>query len=369
MNPAGAPVLPGHMCAVLLTGHGGLDRLVYRDDVPLPLVGSGDVLIRVAAAGVNNTDLNTRLGWYSKSVTTGTADEIDDAGGVAADGSWSGLPIAFPRIQGADCCGHIVSVGAAVDPARIGERVIVRPMMKPPPDAPPLACWTLGSECDGAFAEYTAVPAIETYRVESRWSDVELASMPCAYSTAENLVQRAQIGRNDRVLVTGASGGVGSAAVQLASRRGAHVTGVASTAKGPAVRSLGADAVVSRGDDLVDAVGREGVDVVVDVVGGPAWPSLLEVLRRGGRLVTSGGIAGPIVGLDLRTLYLKDLTLAGCTHQEAAVFEDLVGYIERDEIKPVVARTYPLRDIALAQQDFAAKTFTGKLVLVVGQSA
>lgn len=366
MSPAGPPALPARMRAVLLVGHGGLDQLVYRDDVPLPSVGSGDVLIRVAAAGVNNTDLNTRLGWYSKSVTTGTGEEIDDAGRDAGDGAWSGLPLAFPRIQGADCCGHIVSVGSAVDPARIGERVIVRPMMRPPLAAPPLAFWTLGSECDGAFADYTAVPAVEAYRVESGWSDVELASMPCAYSTAENLLHRSHVGREDRVLVTGASGGVGSAAVQLAKRRGAHVTGVASTAKAPAVRSLGADEVVSRDDDLVEAVGREAVDVVVDVVGGSSWPSLLELLRRGGRLVTAGAIAGPIVELDLRTLYLKDLTLAGCTHQEAVVFQNLVGYIERDEIAPVVARTYPLRDIALAQQDFAAKAFTGKLVLVVG---
>jgi len=361
------PRLPERMRAVLLTGHGDLDRLVYREDVPLPAVGRDDVLIRVAAAGVNNTDVNTRLGWYSKAVTTGTEDAAADSE-RQDDGSWSGLPLAFPRIQGADCCGRIVRVGEAVDAARIGERVLVRPMMRPPDDSSPLPYWTLGSECDGAFAEYVAVPAREAYRIESTWSDVELASLPCAYSTAENLLHRAAVGADDRVLVTGASGGVGSAAVQLAKRRGAHVTGVASAVKSDDVRTLGADAVVSRDDNLVAALGPESVDVVVDVVGGPSWPALLEVLRSGGRLATSGAIAGPIVELDLRTLYLKDLSLLGCTLQDEVVFENLIGYVERDEIVPVVARTYPLREIARAQQDFMAKSFTGKLVLVVEES-
>ena len=357
--------LPERMCAVLLTGHGGLDRLAYREDVPLPSVGSDEVLIRIAAAGVNNTDVNTRLGWYSRAVTTGTEDAAAESESLD-DGTWSGVPLSFPRIQGADCCGRIVVVGEAVDPTRIGERVIVRPMMRPPVESSALPYWTLGSECDGAFAEYVAVPAREAYRIECHWSDVELASLPCAYSTAENLLHRAQVGDGDRVLVTGASGGVGSAAVQLAKRRGAHVTGVASAAKANAVLGLGADTVVSRDDDLVETLGRDTADVVVDVVGGPAWPELLELLRHGGRLVTAGAIAGPVVELDLRTLYLKDLSLLGCTHQDEIVFENLIGYVERGEIVPVVARTYPLREIVLAQRDFMAKSYIGKLVLVVG---
>ena len=361
------PRLPERMRAVLLTGHGDLDRLDYREDVPLPVVGRDDVLIRVAAAGVNNTDVNTRLGWYSKTITTGT-EEAAAEGESRDDGAWSGVPLAFPRIQGADCCGRIVRVGGSVNASRIGERVLVRPMMRPPDGSSPLPYWTLGSECDGAFAEFVAVPAREAYCIESAWSDVELASLPCAYSTAENLLHRAGAGEGERVIVTGASGGVGSAAVQLAKRRGAHVTAVAGEAKADDVRALGADAVVSRDDDLVAALGRESVDVVVDVVGGPSWPALLDVLCQGGRLVTSGAIAGPIVELDLRTLYLKDLSLLGCTLQDEVVFENLIGYVERGEIVPVVARTYPLREIARAQRDFMAKSFTGKLVLVVAES-
>ena len=114
----------------------------------------------------------------------------------------------------------------------------------------------------------------------------------------------------------------------------------------------------------VDALGKDSIDVVVDLVAGPAWTGLLDVLVRGGRYVTAGAIAGPLVELDVRTLYLKDLTLIGCTFQEDVVFENLVAYIERGEIRPLVAKTFPLRDIASAQEEFLAKRFVGKLVLI-----
>ncbi len=353
------------MQAVLLTAHGGFETLDYRDDVPLPEIGADEVLIRVAAAGINNTDINTRIGWYSKKVETATDgggasgfDEVDDN-----DATWSGVPMQFPRIQGADCCGHIVAVGADIDPARIGERVIVRNMLRSYVAYRPFECWTFGSECDGAFAQFCKAPGAETYRVDCDWSDAELASIPCAYSTAENMLHRAGVGA-ERVLVTGASGGVGSAAVQLARRRGAEVIALAGAAKHAEVAALGATRLFDRDADLIAELGRDSIDVVIDLVAGPAWPTLLELLTRGGRYVTAGAIAGPLVELDVRTLYLKDLTLVGCTFQEDAVFENLVSYIENGEIRPVVAKTYPLADIAAAQRDFLAKKFTGKLVLL-----
>ncbi len=139
---------------------------------------------------------------------------------------------------------------------------------------------------------------------------------------------------------------------------------VVGDAKAEAVRALGADETVSRDADLVALLGRDAVQVVVDLVGGPGWPQLLDVLGRGGRYGVSGAIAGPIVEMDLRTLYLKDLKLFGCTVLEREVFANLVGYVERGEIRPVVARTYPLREIVAAQQEFLGKRFTGKLVLL-----
>ncbi|MGF1612180.1 MAG: alcohol dehydrogenase family protein [Kiloniellales bacterium] len=353
------------MTAVLLTGHGGLDKLEYRTDVPTPAQGVGEVLIEVAAAGINNTDINTRIAWYSKAVRTdtnaGAADGFASADGH--DGTWSGAAMSFPRIQGADCCGRIVAVGNGVSPSRAGERVLVRSLMHNPDDDRPFASWTFGSECDGGFAQYAKAPAREAYKVESDWSDSELASIPCAYSTAEGLLHRAGLGA-ERVLVTGASGGVGSAAVQLARRRGARVTAVCGTDKAAAVQALGAERMLARDADPVEALGTESIDVVVDLVGGPQWPRLLDLLVRGGRYATAGAIAGPIVELDLRTLYLKDLSIFGCTYQDEVVFENLVGYIERNEIRPVVAKTYPLSEIATAQRDFVAKRHTGKLVLI-----
>lgn len=353
------------MTAVQLTGHGGLDKLQLRHDVPVPKPGANEVLIQVAAAGVNNTDINTRTAWYSKSVNSGT-----NVGGTAGfesaqddDASWGGVPLQFPRIQGADVCGLIVAVGAAVDTTRLGERVLVRNMLRSYVDYRPYECWTLGSEMDGGFAQYVVAPARETHAVNSTWTDAELASIPCAYSTAENMLHRANVG-HEHVLVTGASGGVGSAAVQLAKRRGATVTAICSASKMSALCSLGADRVLERNADLVAELGEGSVDVLVDLVAGEQWPSFLDVLRRGGRYVTAGAIAGPITSLDVRTLYLKDLSLFGCTFQEDEVFENLVGYIERNEIRPVVAKAYPLADIAQAQTDFLSKQHTGKLVLI-----
>jgi NADPH:quinone reductase-like Zn-dependent oxidoreductase len=353
-------VLPETMRAVVLTGHGGLDRLVWREDVPVPRPAAGEVLIRVGASAVNNTDVNTRTGWYSKSVRgdTGSAAVGGYGGSADADGGWAGA-LRFPRIQGADCCGEVVAVGAGVAAGRIGERVLVRPMYRPAGGAAD-ALDSFGSERDGGFAEYATVPAENAVRIASRLSDVELASFPCAFSTAEAMLQRAGLGAG-RVLVTGASGGVGSAVVQLARRRGAEVVAVTAADKAGALRALGAAATLGR-----DAAPPErAFDVVIDLVGGPGWPRLLEALVPGGRYVVSGAIAGAIVELDLRTLYLKDLTLIGSTRQDPGVFADLVRYIEAGEVRPVVAEVYPLRELRAAQEAFLRKAHVGKIGIQV----
>lgn len=361
-------MIPKQMIAVLLTGHGGIDRLEYRTDVAVPAPRPDEVLIRVTAAGINNTDINTRIGWYSKTVEQATNsggdggfDNVNDA-----DASWSGKPMEFPRIQGADVCGYIAAVGADVDPGRIGERVLVRTMLRTYVKYRPYECWTLGSECDGGFAQFAVAPAQETHAVSCDWSDAELASIPCAYSTAENMLHRVGLGA-ETVLISGASGGVGSAAVQLAKRRGATVLALSSPAKADEVRALGADRVIDRTADLISAVGRDKVDVVVDLVAGEQWPSFLDILRRGGRYVTAGAIAGPLAQIDVRTLYLKDLILMGCTFQEDEVFANLISYIEKGEIRPLLSGTFPLQKIAAAQQAFLSKKYIGKLVLTIPQ--
>jgi NADPH:quinone reductase-like Zn-dependent oxidoreductase len=356
--------LPTVMRAVLLTGNGGFEKLEYRDDVPVPLAGAGEVLIKIAAAGVNNTDINTRIGWYSKAVAEAT--EVGGASGIAGaeNDGWSGVAFHFPRIQGADACGRIVAVGEGVAASRIGSRVLVEPVFRAEGAALASAIY-FGSERDGAFAEFAVAPSRHAHAVDCEWSDAELASIPCAYSAAENMLTRAGLAAGETVLVTGASGGVGSAAVQLAKRRGARVIGVAGADKAAAVRAIGADRTIDRGADLLNELGRESVEVVIDVVGGSQFDELLQLLKRGGRYAVAGAIAGPIVSLDLRTLYLKDLRLLGCTVIESTVFPNLVSYIERGEIRPLVAATYPLNEIVAAQQAFLEKAHIGKIVLLV----
>lgn len=354
-------ITPRTMRAVLLLGHGGFERLEVRDDVAVPQPAQGQVLVKVAAAGVNNTDINTRVGWYAPDVVAATSDIAAATPTARADVGWSGDVPTFPRIQGADACGRIVAVGPGVSGDRLGERVIVEPVFRSRSSVPSY----FGSEIDGAFAEYTVVPSRHAVPVECAWTDVELASIPCSYSAAENMLGRARVSFGDTVVVTGASGGVGSAVVQLAKRRGARVIALAAAAKHDEVVALGADTVLPRDSSVTTALGPQSVDVVIDVVGGPAWSQLLAVLRPGGRYATSGAIGGPVVDLDLRTLYLNDLTLFGCTVLDTSVFTDLVGYIERDEIRPVIAATFPLQEIVAAQQVFLTKQHVGKIVLTV----
>jgi len=355
------------MMAVVTTGNGGYEMLDYRP-VPVPAPAEGEVLLRVLAAGVNNTEINTRLGWYSSSVTGGTNATGEKADRPETpDGGWN-RTTPFPLIQGTDCCGRVVETGAGVDETLLGARVLVRACTRPQGFASLETAW-MGSDFDGAFAEFVAVPAADVFPVSCDWSDAELATLPCAYATAENMLHRTGVGAGDRVLVTGASGGVGSATVQLARRRGARVTAVAGAAKAEAVRALGAERVVDRDSDLAAELGENSVDVAVDNVAGPGFPGVLKVLARGGRYVSSGAIAGPMVTLDMRDMYLKDITLFGSTAWDEPVFPNLVAHVEAGEIRPLLAKVFPLDRIVDAQREFLEKRHVGKFVLVPPSSA
>ena len=352
------------MKAVVTCGNGGYEKLQCRE-VPLPALDSGEVLLHVLAAGVNNTEINTRVGWYSSSVTTGTEDAAtagEQAVTDRADGGWNETT-PFPFIQGTDCCGRIVAVAPGGDESTIGSRVLVRACMRPHGFESMENIW-MGSDFDGAFAQFVKVPAEEVFAVDCDWSDAELATIPCAYGTAENMVHRSTVSEDEHVLVTGASGGVGSAVLQLAKRRGATVTAIAGKAKMEQVLALGAHRVIDRDDDVVDLLGENAVDVVIDNVAGPSFGGLLKVLKRGGRYASSGAIGGPLVTLDMRTFYLKDLTLIGCTAWDEPVFPNLISYIERGELRPLAAKIFPLERIADAQREFLEKNHVGNFVLI-----
>ncbi len=368
LDPARFELKPGQdaMKAVLTTGNGDYDKLDYCD-VAIPRIGSGEVLLKVLAAGVNNTEINTRLGWYSSSVDSGT-DQFSDSDrekSELADGGWNAAT-PFPFIQGTDCCGEVVTKADDVNSLQIGQRVLVRPCMRAQGYDSLENIW-MASDFDGAFAQYVKLPASEVFAVDCQWSDIELATIPCAYGTAENMVHRAGVSSSDHVLVTGASGGVGSAVVQLAKRRGAKVSAIVGASKIDAIKGLGVDRVLPRGADLIAELGQSSVDVIIDNVAGDGFTPLLKLLRRGGRYASSGAIAGPMVHMDMRDFYLKDLLLIGCTSWDEPVFPNLVSYIERNEIVPLVAKTYPLKDIALAQREFLKKTHVGNFVLVPPQ--
>lgn len=356
--------IPATMKAMVLTGHGDLDKYVWHTDWPTPQPGPMEVLIEVGACGLNNTDVNTRTGWYSKAVdeaTTGGAyDEVEEE-----DSTWGGAPLTFPRIQGADAVGKVVAVGDGADAGLVGKRVLVAGWLRDWDD--PMnrdKAGYFGSECDGGFAEYTKADVRGIAPIESDLSDAELATFSCSYVTAEGMLERAGVKERDTVLIPGASGGVGGALIQLSKLRGARVIAMASEAKHAEVAALGPDRILPRSPDNLRAeLKGEKITVVADVVGGEQWPALIDLLERGGRYTCSGAIAGPIVEFDLRTFYLRDLTFTGSTVNAPQDFFNVASYIQQGKLKPALAATYPLEQLREAQTAFIQKKHTGNIVV------
>ncbi len=354
---------PRTMSGIYLTRHGGPDAQEWREDIPVPQPGVGQVLVKVLAAGVNNTDINTRIGWYSSDVTTATEDVGEDEEIEA--GGWGGA-LQFPRIQGGDICGEVVAIGDDTTGVSIGDRVTSQINIPRPTPDNPFAYVALGSEIDGAFAQFCLLDMSEIFDVStSPLSNAEVAAIPCGFGTAWNMLVRAGVAEGQEVLITGASGVVGLAGVQLATFLGARVTGTASDSKAQQVLDAGALQVLPRGVDL----GRDHYDAVIDVVAGDTWPALILALRPGGHYATSGAIAGPVVQADLRDIYLRDITIHGASFMSRDVFEGLVKLMNDGRIRPTIARTYPLKEIWQAQDDFQSKKEAGKLILLPWEDA
>ncbi len=340
------------MRAVRLVRHGGPEALELHE-VAVPEPGPGEVLVRVAAAGLNNTDVWTREGSYGR---------------PGPPAGWLG-PLAFPRIQGGDVAGAVVAAGSPAHAGLVDRRVLVDPALYSDegPDAVPVDI--LGSERDGGYAEYVVVPAGCAHPVDdSPLSDVELACLPISYGTALGMVDRGGVREGETVLVTGASGGVGLAAVHVAAARGARVVAISSAGKLDQVRAAGADVVVDRGtDDLVADVrdaAPDGVAAAIDVVAGATLARLSELLSPGGRWVVAGALGGHEVTIDVRALYLRNLRLIGSTMHTPAQFAELVDLARGGRLHPVVARTFALEEAAQAQIELAERRHVGKLVLV-----
>jgi NADPH:quinone reductase-like Zn-dependent oxidoreductase len=350
--------VPTTMKAILLTGHGGPDKLQIDSEWPVPDVAPDEVLVKVGACGINNTDIWVREGAYGS---------LDDPDEVASFGD---SPLQFPVIQGADIAGVIADTGTDIEASRIGERVMVDfGIYAGTGDDVPSHDY-IGSGRPGGFAEYVAVPAENAHAVETSLTDAELATFCCAYVTGEHMLRRARVTAGERVLVTGASGGVGSGVIQLCLARGAIPYAVVGPGKEDAVKEIGAEGTVTRGDgDLVDAVGSmmggAAVDVIVDTVSGPMLPDLLEILRPQGRYATCGAMGGAMVEIDVRRVYLKNLDICGATQGSRRDFANVRDYVLSGAIKPLLAKTYSMANIGQAQEDFKRKSFVGKLVVTI----
>jgi len=357
-------IIPDHMMAVVTKGNGGFDKLEYKK-VITPNPNKNEVLVKVLAAGMNNTEINTRLGWYSSSVNTGTDvlnNEIEEGSSGSLNAGWNGST-QFPLIQGTDCCGEVVSLGNNSENSLLGKRVIIRSCMRIKGFKSRQKMW-MASNFDGAFAEYVKVPSAEVFPINCNWSNEELATIPCSYGTAENMLHISKCNKDDVVLITGASGGVGSAVIQLAKVRGSKTIAIVNKSKFDPALKLGADKVIDRNDKLIDILGHNSVNLVVDVVGGEQFTDFFKIIKPGGRYVSSGAIANPIVNFDLRDLYLKDISMFGCTTWEEPIFSNLVNYIQSSLISPLLAKTFSLSDIENAQREFLQKKHFGNFVLI-----
>ncbi|MEL7977882.1 zinc-binding dehydrogenase [Isoptericola sp. F-RaC21] len=342
------------MRAVRITGHGGPEVLEVTD-VATPVPRAREVLVRVDAVALNNTDLWTREGAYGRP---------EDPRALSG---WRG-PLDFPRIQGADVAGRVVAVGPGADEAMVGRRVVVDPALYDGegPDANPVGL--MGSERDGGYAEYVTAPAGQVHDVTgSALTDDQLAALPTAYGTALGMIERGRLQEGETVLVSGASGGVGVAAVQLARARGARVVAISSGSKIDAVREAGAHAVVDRAQDVVEQVcdaAPEGVDVGLDVVAGDLVGAGLPLLREGGRWVVAGALGGYEVAFDVRRLYLHNAQVIGSAMHTPAHFALLMDLARDAAVRPLVAATYPLDQAAQAQEELARRRHVGKIVLI-----
>jgi NADPH:quinone reductase-like Zn-dependent oxidoreductase len=346
------------MTAAVLHRHGGPEALEVRDDWPVPQPGPGQVLVQVGAAALNNTDIWTREGAY------GLQGQPDARAG------WRG-PLDFPRVQGGDIAGTVSEVGDDVPEAWVGRRVLVDPAFYAGEREDAVPVGLLGSEADGGFATYVVVDAVRLHDMsDSPLSDEELAALPVAYGTAMGMLERGRIGKGEVVLVTGASGGVGFAVVQLAAARGARVMALTSGAKAEAVRGAGAEVTLSRDMDPADlqrelrAAAPGGLDAVADVAGGPWLERMLPALHDGARWVIAGAVAGPVVSFDLRRLYLHNLTLIGSSMHTPAHFAALAELARTGALRPRIAASYRLADIHAAEDEFSRGSRIGKISIV-----
>ena len=340
------------MKAVVFREHGGPEKLSY-EDMPRPVIGAKEVLVRVKACALNHLDIWIRQGNPA-------------------------YPMPLPHISGSDIAGTVEEVAGDATGVNVGDRVFV---------SPGLSCWRcefclagrdnfcrtyslIGAMTHGGYAEYVTVPFRNVLPIPENLSFEQAASFPLVSVTASHMLfERARLQYGETVLVMGGGSGVGSMAVQLAKLAGARVmTTVGSDEKIPKAVVLGADAVINHArENVAERVKLltegKGVDVVIEHIGPQVWETCLQSLSKGGRLVTCGATTGAEVKLDLRAAFSRQLTIKGSymgTRAELVKAAELMG---QKRLIPVVDRTFPLKEARAAQELMLSRKFFGKIVL------
>src|SRR5215213_11643177 len=340
------------MKAVLFHRHGGPEVLEYTE-FPTPEAKQGQVLIRLRAAALNRMDVIVRNGW-------------------------PGLKLEMPHINGADGAGKVAALGEGVTDFELGDPVVINANMGcgecefclAGKDNMCLHWHLLGETIRGTYAQYVALPARQLYKLPKDFDYHRAAASALVYQTAwHSLVKRGGLQKGETVLIVGAGGGVNTASVQIAKWIGAQVVVVGSGSKKLAMaESLGADVLIDRSktEDWSKAVfvatNKRGVDAVVDNVGTTFMQSL-RALRKGGRLLTVGNSGGPKFEIDNRYLFAKQLSIIGSTMSTLSEFREVMDLIVAGNLRPVMDKTFRLKEAAIAQERLWRNENFGKITL------
>ncbi|WP_320033475.1 zinc-binding dehydrogenase [Halarcobacter sp.] len=361
------------MKAMVLMGHGGIENLVYKD-VDIPKLKNGEVLIKVTATAKNNTDRKAREGLYP--VDDNNKNEITSFNMTGDD------TFQFPRIQGADIVGTVVDTAIDVDKNLIGKRGLVdfniylseNLDLNLTPDY-------YGHGANGGYAEYVAIPAKNFYTIENKdLDDAQLASLGmCSYQTGFRMLNASRVKAGDKVLISGASGGVGTALIQMCRVLGAIPYAISSKDKEKELLELGAQKVIDRADPsslyekILEATNGENIDAVMDLVGGEYTNIFIDTMivdmkKRDDypRLSIAGASSYNITEILWSKIYLYQVEIHGVSHGTRNEAKQLMQWIKEGKLKPILHATFKLSQLHEAEKYFVSrgKGYLGKIVIV-----
>lgn len=340
------------MKAAIFRKHGG-PEVIEIADVERPEPAAGEALIAVKAAAMNHLDLWARRGL-------------------------PGLELDLPHIGGSDIAGVVEEVGEGIEGLEPGTRALVNPSLYcgecewclKGEESLCVRYRILGEHTNGGFAEYVAVPAANVMPIPDDLDFETAAAVPLVFQTAwRGLKGRGRLQAGETALILGGSGGVSTAAIQIAKHVGARVFAVTSgTENVKRVQKLGADLAIDRLESdfsrvVWEATDKRGVDLVFDGIGEAVWPGALRSLARGGRLVAYGATTGPIGQVDIRIVFWKQLRIIGTTMSNRVEFEEVMSLVFQDKLKAVIDVAWPLERAREAHERLEAGEVFGKIVL------